>query len=96
MKCLLCKYGCTIHESVEAYKTSICGGCHSFDKYEEASAEDLVAYGTAIFERKMSLPAYADYKDRPAASERLLNDCIEEAVFRHKINGGRDLCKDLR
>lgn len=90
MKCLLCKHGCTIHESVEAYKASVCGGCHSFDKYEETSAEDLVAYGAAIFERKMSLPQYVDYKDHPAASEWLLNDCIGEAFFRHKINGGRN------
>lgn len=90
MKCLICKHGCTIHESVEAYKVSVCVSCHSFDKYEEASAEDLIAYGTAIFERKMSLLQYAGYKDHIAASERLLNDCIGEAFFRHKINGGQN------
>lgn len=96
MKCLLCKYCCTIHESAEAYKASTCGDCHSFDKYKEASAEDLITYSFVIFEHKMGLPQYANYKDNPVARERLLDDCIRETFFCHKINGGRDLCKDLR
>lgn len=79
MKCLVCR------------NLENCRDCVDYNNFQQKSKTDCTHEGIEIFNHKMKLPQYAEYKDSKKMRDCLLQDCIREAHFRNGVNM-RTLC----